>query len=181
MLKMENHIPELLMQTKNLKIMIIKKETTIHSDIEKCWDVLGKDFANAHKWASAIKHSEGSGDSFNGASCSTRGCDIKGMGALKEKLLNYSDNTHSLKYEIIEGLPTMVKKGTNSWSLTSIDSDKTKLTMHKDMDISGFLGTIMKPMIKMQMGSMGNQFLEEFKYYVEEGNPHPRKLKALKK
>lgn len=160
--------------------MTIKKETTIHADIEKCWDVLGKDFANAHKWASAIKHSEGSGESFNGASCSNRGCDVKGMGALKEKLLSYSDNTHSLEYEIIDGLPSMVKKGTNSWSLASVGTNKTKLTMEMNMDISGFIGTIMKPMMKMQMGGMGKQFLEEFKYYVEKGNPHPRKIKALK-
>lgn len=180
MLKMENLTQEKLKQIKNHKTMVIKKETTIHSDIEKCWDVLGKDFANANKWASAIKHSEGSGDSFNGASCSNRGCDVKGMGALKEKLLNYSDDTHSLKYEIIEGLPSMVKKGTNSWSLVSIGTNKTKLTMEMEMNISGFFGTIMKPMMKMQMGGMGNQFLEEFKYYVEKGNPHPRKIKAQK-
>ena len=177
---MENLIQEKLKQTKNLKTMIIKKETTIHSDIEKCWDVLGKDFANAHKWASSIKHSEGSGESFNGATCSNRGCDVKGIGALKEKLLNYSDDTHSLKYEIIEGLPSMVKKGTNRWSLALVATNKTKLTMEMDMTFSGFLGTIMKPMMKMQMGGMGNQFLEEFKYYVEKGNPHPRKIKALK-
>lgn len=160
--------------------MIIKKETTIHSGIEKCWDVLGKDFANAYKWASAIKHSAGSGDNFNGSSCSNRGCNVKGMGVLKEKLLDYSDDAHSLKYEIIEGLPSMVKKGTNSWSLVSVGTNKTKLTMEMNMDISGFLGTIMKPMMKMQMGGMGNQFLEEFKYYVEKGNPHPRKIKTLK-
>lgn len=50
-----------------------------------------------------------------------------------------------------------------------------------DLVIGGFIGTIMKPMMKMQMSGMGNQFLEEFKYYVEKGNPHPRKLKASKK
>ncbi|MBL4707549.1 MAG: hypothetical protein JKY48_03815 [Flavobacteriales bacterium] len=49
--------------------------------------------------------------------------------------------------------------------------------MEMNIDISGFLGTIMKPMMKMQMAGMGNQFLEKFKYYVEKGSPHPRKIK----
>ncbi|MFI1773328.1 SRPBCC family protein [Thalassobellus citreus] len=155
--------------------MIIKKETIIHSNIEKCWNVLGKNFANAHEWASAIKHSEGSGDSFSGASCSNRKCEVKKMGHLNEKLLNYSNDTHSLKYEIIEGLPKMIKKATNSWSLSALDTNKSKLTMEMDMNISGFLGTLMKPIMKIQMGNMGNVFLEEFKYYVEKGKPHPRK------
>ncbi|MCP4458286.1 MAG: SRPBCC family protein [Cytophagales bacterium] len=160
--------------------MIIKKEIIINSDIEKSWSVLGKNFANVDRWASAIKISEGSGESFSGSTCSTRGCDVKGMESIKEKLLNYSDDTHSLKYEIIEGLPSMVKKGTNSWSLESIASNETKLTMEMNMDIRGFIGTLMKPMMKMQMGGMGNKFLEEFKFYVEKGNPHPRKIKAIK-
>ena len=160
--------------------MVIKKEIIIHSDIEKCWNVLGKDFANVHKWASVVKHSEGSGDSFNGASCSERGCNVKGMGALKEKLINYSDDTHSFKYEITEGLPSMAKEGTSSWKLTTISTDKTNLMMEMNMDISGFIGTIMKPLMKMKMGSMVNQLLEEFKYYVEKGSPHPRKIKTLK-
>lgn len=160
--------------------MKIKKETIINSDIEKCWNVLGKDFENAYKWASAIKHSEGSGKSFHGASCSTRSCDVKGMGSLKETLLNYSDITHSLRYEISAGLPTVIKKGTNSWSLFPIGTSEAKLTMEFDIEISGFMGTMMKPMLKRQMGNMGNKFLEEFKYYVEKGNPHPRKIKSMK-
>lgn len=160
--------------------MIIKKEIIVNANIGKCWIVLGKEFSKAYKWASAIKHSEGSGDSFNGSSCSTRGCDVKGMGALKEKLLQYSDEAHSLKYEIIEGMPSMVTKGTNNWKLLSIDPKRTKLTMEMNMEISGFIGAIMKPMMKIQMNGMGKQLTEEFKYYVENGKPHPRKIKAIK-
>ena len=48
------------------------------------------------------------------------------MLSLKEKLLNYSDNTHSLKYEISNAMPSMVKKGTNSWVLVSVGASKNK-------------------------------------------------------
>ncbi len=160
--------------------MKIYKEIVINSNIDKCWNVLGKEFANAYKWASAIKHSEGGGESFNGSSCSTRGCEVKGMGALKEKLLQFSDETHSLTYQIVEGMPSMVRKGTNSWKLFTIDANKTKLTMEMNMEIGGIIGTIMKPMMRMQMNNMGKQLTEEFKFYVENGKPHPRKIKAMK-
>ncbi len=160
--------------------MIIKKEITIDSDIDSCWDVLGKDFANPYKWASSIQHSEGTGNGFNGAPCSDRACDVQGMGALKEKLLVYSDVTHSLKYEIIEGLPSIVKKGTNSWSLSTKEDNRTTLTMEMYFDNSSFIGTLMKPIMKFQMSRMAHLFLEEFKYYLEKGTPHPRKFNTSK-
>lgn len=158
--------------------MLIKKEIIVNATIEECWKVLGTDFSDAYKWASAINHSEGVGGSFNGASCSVRGCDVNGMGVLKEKLLHFSNESHSLSYQIIEGMPSMVKKGTNSWKLVSLKPYQTRLTMDMEIEMGGFVGTIMKPIMKMQMGTMGNQLTEEFKYYVEEGKPHPRKLKA---
>ena len=64
--------------------MKIYKEIIINSTIDKCWHILGDEFANAYKWATAINHSEGNGVDFNGASCSERACNIKGMGSLKE-------------------------------------------------------------------------------------------------
>lgn len=159
--------------------MIVKREIVINAGLEACWSVLGKDFANAHKWASAIKHSRGSGDSFNGAACSIRGCELKGMGSLKEKLLEYSDDKHALKYEVVEGLPDMITKGTNSWSLIPVEQHKTRLIMEMDLTLGSFLGKIMQPIMKIQMGNMGTRFLEEFKYYLEKGTPHPRKIKSL--
>lgn len=160
--------------------MIIKKEITVNKNIENAWKVLGLEFADADKWASAVSHSEGKGKGINGASCSERGCSTS-MGKLKEKILQYSNDNHSLSYQVSEGMPFMVKHATNAWQLTPVEQDKSKLQMHMDIQLKGFIGIIMQPMMKMMMSKMGTELVDEFKYYVENGYPHPRKIKAMKK
>lgn len=161
--------------------MIIEKEIIINKNIEKSWQVLGHEFADVHKWASLVNHSAGTGSSFNGASCSERGCDIQGMGKTKEKLIHYSDEDHLVSYTVPEGMPSMVKEATNSWKLTSLSAEKTRLDMQMDITMNGLMGTIMQPMMKMMMKKMANQIIHDFKFYVENGKPSEAKIKAMKK
>lgn len=162
------------------KKMTIEKEIIVNQSIEKAWKVLGTEFAHADRWASAVSHSEGKGAGFNGATCSERGCSTT-MGALKEKLLAFSNESHSLSYQVAEGMPSMVKNATNTWQLTAVGADKTKLVMRMDVQIGGIMGAMMKPMMRMKLSKMGGELTEEFKFYVENGQPHPRKVKAMKK
>jgi hypothetical protein len=161
--------------------MIIDREIIVNANIESAWKVLGTQFADASRWATVVNHSEGSGESFNGASCSERGCSVKGMGNIKEKILQFSNDNHSLTYQIVEGMPGMVKYATNSWKLTSLGQDRSKLEMQMNVEVSGFMGWMMQPMMKMQMGNMGTGITEDFKYYVENGKPSPKKIKAVNK
>lgn len=161
--------------------MIIKKEIIVNKSIDKAWHVLGHGFADVHIWASPVNHSGGSGNSFNGATCSERGCDIAGMGKTKEKLIKYSDADYLLSYTVPEGMPSMVKYATNTWQLTSLGIDKSKLTMVMDLTLGGFIGMIMQPMMKMMMGKMAVTIIQDFKYYVENGKPSEAKIKAIKK
>ncbi len=152
--------------------MEIKKEIIINKSIEKAWQILGTEFADAYKWSSVINHSEAKNqESLNGSSCTERGCDIKGMGKLKEKLLSFSPENYKLSYQIIEGLPSMVKYAENNWTLTSLGADKTKLEMVLKAETQGFMGTLMKPMMKMNFSKMGKGLTEDFKFYVENGKP----------
>ncbi len=100
---------------------------------------------------------------------------------LKEKILQYSNENHSLSYEVAEGMPFVVKYATNTWKLVPLGQDKSKLQMVMDIQLKGIMGAIMQPMMKMMMSKMGNELTEEFKYYVENRQPHPRKIKAMKK
>ncbi len=162
--------------------MVIEKEVIINSSIENAWKVLGIEFADAYKWSSVIKHSEAKNrESMNGSSCSERGCDISGMGKIKERLLSFSPENHQLSYQIFEGLPGMMKYAENNWKLTSLGANKTKLEMVLKAETQGFMGAIMKPMMKINFSKMGNGLTRDFKYYVENGQPHPEKVKAMKK
>ncbi len=161
--------------------LIINKELIINASIEKTWQILGPEFANAYKWASAINYSEGHGEGQNGAICSERGCDVSGIGEIQEKILRYSETEHVLKYKVTEGMPKMVKYSTNNWKLVKIDDNKTKLELELEMKTGGFIGWLMKPMMKMKMKKLAKNTIEEFKYYIEKGQPHPRKVKATTK
>ena len=160
--------------------MVIEKEILVNKNIKDAWKVLGLDFANASKWASAVNHSEGSGDKFNGSNCAERGCSTT-MGSIKEKLYEFSNENHSLAYEVAVGMPSMVKYATNAWKLVENGENKCKLQIKMDIRMGGIFGSLLQPIMKMQMSRMGNYLVEDFAYYVENGQPHPRKLKALKK
>lgn len=160
--------------------MTIDKEIIIDKNIEDAWEVLGHQFEDVWKWASPVNHSAGTGSSFNGATCSERGCSTT-LGALKEKLLEYSDTQHKLTYEVAEGMPAMVKYATNTWELEQVGPNKTRLKMQVFMQTGGLTGAIMGPMMRMKMAKIAVHLTEDFKYYVENGQPHPRKVKAMQK
>lgn len=163
-------------------MITINKEISINKSIEAAWRVLGHEFAQADKWASSVKHSEARDTKiFNGSSCTERGCEIPGMGSIKEKLLKYSDTEHILSYQVYEGMPSMVKFMSNTWQLFSTGNYSCKLTMKMEMRTGGLMGVIMNPMMKMQMSGMANKIIEDFKYYVEKEKPHPRKIKSIRK
>lgn len=158
---------------------IILQEIIIDASIKDAWEVLGPQFENAQIWASSIKHSEALNDiSLNGSTCTIRGCSVAGMGEIKETLLSYSSDEQSLSYVVKEGMPKMVKYASNHWQLIDLGNGKTKLKMKIEMKTGGFMGWLMNGMMKKKMTKLSSEIAEEFKYYVETGKPHPRKVKA---
>ncbi|MBL4593001.1 MAG: SRPBCC family protein [Flavobacteriales bacterium] len=158
---------------------MIKQEIIIDASIDKAWEVLGPQFGNAQIWASSIKHSEAlNEESINGSNCTERGCSVAGMGEIKEVLLSYSPENHSISYEVKEGLPKMVRYASNNWQLIDLGNGKTKLISQIEMKTGGFMGWMMGGMMKKKMTKMSSEVVEEFKYYIENGSPHPRTIKS---
>jgi Polyketide cyclase / dehydrase and lipid transport len=160
--------------------MVIEKEIIINKNIKAAWSVLGLDFANPSKWASAVNHSGGSGEALSGSQCSERACTTT-MGSIREKLYEFSNENYTLSYEVVEGMPSMVKSAKNTWKLFYLGETQCKLKIKMEIGLSGFISIIMQPIMQLQMNKMGRHLVEDFAYYVENGTPHPRKLKALKK
>jgi|CXWL01.1.fsa_nt_gi uncharacterized membrane protein len=164
------------------KEIAIDKEVVINAPIGKAWEVLGPQFADAYIWASAIKHSEARNhESLNGSTCTERGCKVKGIGDVKEKLLSYSESEHKLSYQVYEGMPKMIKNAVNYWTFVSTPDGKTKVISHIEMRVGGLMGSMMKGMMKRKMTKLQSEVVEEFSYYVENGTPHPRKIKSNNK
>ena len=55
----------------------------------------------------------------------------------------------------------------------------TQVDVHFVAVLGGIMGTIMKPMMKWQLGGTFDQVLKDFKVYVETGKPSAKKAKEL--
>ena len=158
--------------------MVFLREKVINTPIDKAWAILGHDFAHPFKWL-LQKHSTELGKPIQSTQCDERACKTV-MGNIKEKLSYYSDEDYHLSYIVIEGMPGMVQKATNDWNLTKLNESQTLLRITMEFALQGWIGSLMKPMMKFKLNLMANDLIEDFAYYAENGIPHPRKLKAIK-
>ncbi len=161
--------------------MEIKKEIIINRSVQDVWEVLGNQFTTAHKWARGLTHSEGYGEpKFEGAECSNRTCEVPGFGTIQEHIKKFDAKNHVLAYEVVKGFPGFITKALNTWSLSKI-GDRTKVSMHLEMQTNGFKGAVMGPIMKMQINKMVAGVIEDLKVYVETGQPSLFKQKELDK
>jgi len=154
--------------------MEIIKKIEINRNIEDVWKVLGHDFVHPHKWASSVYHSEGHGKSTTSIECDERSCQTA-IGNINEKLNHFSDSAYSLSVSITEGLPKPMKSGGSAWKLTKLSDEKTLLTFKGDFQFKNW-AVMLQPFVEKNFNKMGEELTEDFKYYVETGKPHPRKL-----
>ena len=161
------------------KVKEINRDFQINSPIEEVWQVIGHEYADAYKWSASLKHSEAlDSESLNGSACTQRGCDIDGFGQITEKMLAYSNDEHLLSYEVTDGLPKFVIKLENTWKLWAAAGGNTNVEIRMKMQTKGVMGWLMGGIMKRKTEKILDRSLEELKYYVENGEPHPRTLKA---
>lgn len=154
--------------------MKITTEIFINKPTLDVWEIVGNQFGSAHIWASALTHTEGSGRKMAEQVCENRTCDIKGMGRIREKLLEFDSENFALTYEVMNGFPFFVERGINRWTMTP-EGSSTRLQSVAEITTQGFVGMLMAPLMKMQMTGLMHRLLEDLKHYVETGVPHPRK------
>ena len=163
--------------------MRIQKEITINAPIDQVWQAVGPEFAECSKWGSVLATSEPTaGNGPNGAPCSGRVCQTNnGMGGFTETLTHYNEDKKQLAYTAQgDKMPGFVKNLRNAWKLVPVGASQTKIMTNLTADIGFPFSFLMGPMMKMQMSKMLVMGLEELKYYVENGEPHPRKTEAEK-
>ena len=164
--------------------MQIQKEITVNAPIDKVWEAVGPDFAECAKWGSVLETSKATqGNVPDGAPCSGRICQTNnGMGGFTETLTHYNEDKMQLAYTAQgDKMPGFVKNLRNAWKLVPVDANQTKIMANLTADIVFPFSLLMGPMMKMQMGKMLDMGLEDLKFYVENGKPHPRKIEAQRK
>jgi hypothetical protein len=161
---------------------------TIDTAGDKIWDVFAHDFDNAYKWMAGVPKSVGkdNGEQFEGASSAGRVCDLnnKPQGPkASESFLAYNEEEKSCTV-LIEFLNTPMGfplvQNVADFSLIELGGDKSEVTFTVTSTLRP-MGFILYPVIKLGFRTFVKQIMEELKFYVENGTPHPRKVKAINK
>lgn len=151
----------------------IVTEALIDRPAADVWRILGDGYSEISKWARAVTHSEGPAE----RSCQVgdvRSCTVAGMGELREKITEFDPTTYVLAYEVTEGLPPVIRKGSNSWRLAP-EGERTRLLMTGEAELRFPFGLILAPFLRLKLGRLFRDTVEDLKHYVETGQPHPRK------
>lgn len=163
----------------------LKSHLTINAPAQKVWRILAHEFATIGQWASAIPASEAvtdlpapEGAQVGGRVCATA---VGGWASVQETFTSYDEPSMRFAYQATDGRPWFLKHAENHWAVRSLGPQTSLVEVQAELDLNLFPGLFLAPLLKLQMGRVGAQSLEELKYYVERDQPHPRKLKAQQK
>ncbi|MEO0527739.1 MAG: SRPBCC family protein [Bacteroidota bacterium] len=154
----------------------VEESIIINVPKESLWKVTALEFDKIGVWSAGVTNSDGYGTSEIGAVCRERHCtpSYKGFKQTTERIVDYRPENYSFTYQIVSGLPGMVKKATNTWLHVGI-GDKTRISMQVSMQLQGFMGWVMKGPMQGKMKKILRENLEELKVYAETGKVHKRK------
>jgi hypothetical protein len=156
----------------------------IDAPAERVWQVIGERFMHVSEWAAPITASCPIGPAEPGVGV-TRSCNIAPVGPVKagvvrERLTKFDRSQMAFEYEALaEGMPSFISHAVSRWSVSGIDGVRSVLRIHATVSLRGLM-KLLGFVIKWQMQVAGLRVLEELKYFVEKGRPHPRKLIAAR-
>ena len=161
--------------------MTVFGEIKINASAEKVWQILAKDFATPHNWASSVNEARATGEvQASGAPCDGRVCETS-LGPFTEKIRYYSDQSRKISYSAQgDKMPSFVTSMVVTWEI--VPNGKTCMArMQMDVGLKFPFNILMVLPMKLQLGGVAKQAREELQFFAENGKPHPRKVKAAGK
>jgi hypothetical protein len=159
----------------------IKSHTTINAPATDVWRVIAHQFAAIGEWASSIPTSYAAPEALPPveADVGARVCatGVRGFKDIRERFTSYDEEAMRFTYEATAGLPWIVRHAENTWQVRPLDESQCQVEAQAVVDLRTFPGLLLAPLLKLQMNRLGRQTFEELKYYVEQGQPHPRKMR----
>lgn len=163
--------------------MQINKDLEINAPAAAVWDVLGRRFPEIDVWCATVRSSSPSngGKPLPGAPSSGRECDTI-YGDFSETIHEYDDTSMSIYYLVTsQKLPFFIRGFYNRFKVKPLSEKRSMVSMRAGADMMQPFGWLMSPMMKRQMGKGLSNQVEELKYFVETGHPHPRKIESMTK
>jgi hypothetical protein len=159
--------------------MELQAEVVINAPARAAWALLGERFGEIDQWAVAIVQS--SVDSQPG--CGTvRTCQIARFGpfpagTVKERLFEFDPMAMSLAYESADGMPAFVSRAINRWSICPEGAKRCLVRTNATLELSGLI-RLLAPMLAFKLRGDAARVLDQLRYRLEHGRPHPSKLAA---
>jgi len=155
--------------------MEIKTHITINKSAIETWEVMGKQFANIHEWASFFISSKPSGESkFEGINYAARETVV--LNGENTHTLDVFDNAnHTLSYTVTAGAPPFADKASAEWSLESTGENTCQASITVFMELKEMVPAEKRTEVEMWLKKSSEEMLDDMKHYLETGNVHPRK------
>jgi hypothetical protein len=166
--------------------MITTKKISINASSNAVWKIFATDFENAHIWMAGVPNSFGKelGKRHEGANSAGRVCELdskaNGLKAY-ETILNVDEKLKTMLVRItFKNAPFLIPIIANNadFNVTDTTEGKSEVVFTVTSELKP-IAYLFFPLIKLGLGVFIKQIIEELKFYVENGTPHPRKLKAI--
>ena len=166
--------------------MKVSNKILIDKPVSEVWQTLALDFHKAGEWMSVVPKSYQieSGHTVENAPMVGRICELtsKANGPFAEETITFYDGVNrTMKVNVVpkNGKLPIVQNNLVI-SAKGINNHQSEVTWDSDVELKT-IGKILKPVLKAGLNKSFNDLLVELKYYVETGQPHPRKVKANQK
>ena len=146
------------------------------------WAVVADQFTSNDKWMAQVFETEGS--KAKAGDLDARVCQLTptldGLNTYEE-VIEYDKENYRFVFTVIVrgGGKFPVKR--NVATVTLEDMGTETLVRWETKPELKPVGYLIIPLLKAGIQKSFREVLEELKYYVEEGKPHPRKVEAMKK
>jgi len=152
----------------------IKLNTDIEKSADECWKVFGGGYTDIYKWKSVMTSSDAEGAPFGDSPVGSRKIKASGL-SFSEKLIHFSNAERAFTYQVI-GLPFVVSSAKNEWKFSETDG-KATLHMHLRIQTATGFGWLLNGLLQKNMTKEMGKLHQEYKYFMENGEVHPRKKK----
>jgi Polyketide cyclase / dehydrase and lipid transport len=155
--------------------MRIVQHIDIDASAAQVWQIVGREFSDIGRWASAIPSSvrTSTGDG--------RACEgVLGIEQVTERLIAYDDDERTLTYVADRGMPRYVTTAVNTWRVETLGDNRARVAVSARLEMAG-AARLLLPLLRVPLAFVGRRTLAELKHYVEQGRPTPRKRRQLER
>jgi len=165
--------------------MKLSNSIIIDKPARQVWKVLAEDFDKAQQWMAAVpvSYKKDRGNTAPNAPMVGRICELtrKPDGPIADETITVFD-----KDSMILGINVVPRNGNipveqnhATYAVKELAHNSTQVSLDSNIELKT-KGKLLYPALKIGISKSFKEQLQELKYFVEEGKPHPRKENSQK-